>query len=63
MGVSADLYNERMRGPEPDQGDEVVMALAVAMRGKHTRHEVRRQRVALALTITDDIEGETCYVG
>jgi hypothetical protein len=44
MGVSADLYNERMRGPEPDQGDEVVMALAVAMRGKHERQERRQSR-------------------
>lgn len=62
MGASADRYAERMRGPEPDQGDEWVMQMAMVMRGKRERHDRRTQRILDALQITDELEGETVFV-
>lgn len=43
MGAMSELYTERMRGPEPEQGDEdaldltTVLALASAIQARHER--------------------------
>ena len=63
MGASAELYAQRMRGPEPDEGDQYVMEQTRVMRAKHERHVVRAQRVLDALRVTDELDGEVAYVG
>jgi hypothetical protein len=49
MGASADLYASRMRGPNPDEGDEWIMRMALVMRGKRERHIRRYERIMDAL--------------
>lgn len=49
MGASAELYAERMRGPEPDEGDAYILRMAAVMRGKRERHTRRALRVLEAL--------------
>lgn len=45
MGASADLYAQRMRSPEPDEGDQWVLDVARAVQAKHERHVRRMERV------------------
>ena len=62
MGVSADLYAERMRGPEPDEDDLVTMVMTRVVAARHARHEARAQRILEALKITDELDGETVFL-
>lgn len=62
MGASAEQYAARMRGPEPDQEDDVVMALTRAIAARHARHQARTRRIFAALQINDEIDGEAVYV-
>jgi hypothetical protein len=49
MGAMAELYAERMRGPEPDEADQWVLEIAQVMRAKRERHTRRHQRILEAL--------------
>lgn len=62
MGVSADLYAERMRGPEPDEGDVLTLLMTRVVAARHARHEARAQRIRDALNITDELDGETVFL-
>lgn len=63
MGASADLYEERMRGPEPDEADQWVLEMALVMRARHERQQARTRRVLDALRLTEECDGEVLYVG
>jgi len=62
MGVSADLYAERMRGPEPDEDDLVTMVMTRVVAARHARREARAQRIRDALNITDELDGEAVFL-
>lgn len=62
MGVSADLYAERMRGPEPDEGDVLTLLMTRVVAARHARHEARAQCIRDALNITDELDGETVFL-
>jgi hypothetical protein len=49
MGAMSELYAERMRGPEPDEGDQWVLEMVEVMRAKRERHRRRHERILYAL--------------
>lgn len=52
MGASSELYAQRMRGPEPDEGDLWILQIAEVMRAKRERHTQRHERIMAALAVT-----------